>query len=133
MKRVKDNCTEDGNLHPGFWKSLNVIVTTESPQAFVISKPDGYDERGFCSTNTLNLCNWQPWVITACTTGKLHKREKTQQTIVKHIIPYHGVCSLSDKACVDSLRAASTHCLYSATDILLLAGNTKSILNPCLA
>lgn len=44
-----------------------------------------------------------------------------------------GVCLLSDKACVDSLRAASTHCLYSTADTLLLAGKTKSNLKPCLA
>lgn len=96
-------------------------------------KPSGYDERGLNSTNTLSLCNWQPKVITACTAGKLHKQEKTQQTIVENIIPYHGVCLLSDKACVDSLRAASTHCLYSTADTLLLAGKTKSNLKPCLA
>lgn len=51
---------------------------------------------------------------------------------MKSIIPYHGVCLLSDKAWVDSLRAASTHCLYSTTDSLLLAGKTKSILKPRL-
>lgn len=65
--------------------------------------------------------------------GKLHKQEKTQRTIVKHITPYHGVCSLCDKACVDSLWAASIHCLYTGTDVLLLAGKTRSILNPCPA
>lgn len=96
-------------------------------------KPNGYGERGLSSTNTLSLCNWQPQVITACTAAKLHKQEKIQQTIVKNIIPYHGVCLLSDKACVDCLRAASTHCLYSTTDTLLLAGKTKSNLKPCLA
>lgn len=96
-------------------------------------KSDGYDESGFCTADTRCLCNWQPWVITACTAGKLHKQEKTQQTIVKNIIPYHGVCWLSDKACADHLRAASTHCSYSTTDTLLLAGKTKSILKPCLA
>lgn len=95
-------------------------------------KPDRYD-RGLHIANTVSLCNWQPWVIIACTTGKLHKQEKTEQTIVKNIIPYHGVCLLSDKACVDSLRAASTHCLYHTADTLLLAGKTKSILKPCLA
>lgn len=55
-----------------------VTVTTESTPAFVIFKPDGYNERGFNNTKVLSLCNWQHWVITASTTGKLHKKEKTQ-------------------------------------------------------
>lgn len=61
------------------------------------------------------------------------QEEKTQRTIVENIIPYHGVCLLSDKASVDSLQAASTHSLYSVADTLLLAGKTKSILKACLA
>lgn len=94
---------------------------------------DEYDDRSLHTTNTLTLYNWQPWVIIACTTGKLHKQEKTEQSIVKNIIAYHGVCLLSDKACVDSLRAASTLCsYYTATDTLLLTGKTESILKPFL-
>lgn len=68
--------------------------------------------------------------------GKLHKQALTGEKTAdycENIIPYHGVCLLSDKACVDSLQAASTHCLYSTADTLLLAGKTKSILKPCLA
>lgn len=103
--------------------SLSLLNPPPPPPAM---GADGCDDRGLCSAYTLSLCNWQPRVIIACTTGKLHKQGKTQQSIVKNIIPYHGVCWLSDKACVDSLQAASTHCLYSTTDTLLLAGKTKS-------
>lgn len=57
--------------------------------------------------------------------GVLHKQEKTNKTIEGNMIPYHGVCLLSD-------TAASTHCLYCMADTLL-AAKTKSILKPCLA
>lgn len=152
MRRAQDNCalkfTEGGNLE--FTEGENPVNETAQAQTSSFAsgnhslsfqllnhhqhfKPDGYDERGFRPANTPSLCNWQPWVVIACTTGKLYKQEKTQQTIVKNLIPYHGVCLLSDKACADSLRAASTHSLYSTTDTLLLAGKAKSILKPCLA
>lgn len=138
MKRAEDNCA----LKFTEWKSragLDIQASGNHSLSLRLLnhqqrfKAHGYDERGLSTTNTLRLCNWQPWVITARVTRKLHKQEKTQQTIVKNIIPYHGVCLLSDKACVDSLRVASTHSLYSAADTLLLAGKTKSILKACLA
>lgn len=136
MKRAQDNCA----LKFTGWKSsLDIQASGNHSLSLRLLnhhqnfKAHGYDERGLSTTNTLCLYNWQPWVIIARAAGKLHKQEKTQQTIVKNIIPYHGVCLLSDKACVDSLRVASTHSLYSAADTLLLAGKTKSIQKPCLA
>lgn len=47
----------------GFWKFL----AAESKRCF---QTDGCDDRGLHTTNTLALCNWQPWVITARTTGE---------------------------------------------------------------
>lgn len=99
------NFTESGTIwmqespptHSGFWKSVTSQPDYWMTTAFQI-RWIWSDERVWSTSSTLSLCHWQPWVITRALRGNCTNRRKHRRTIVENIIPYHGLCLLSDKA-----------------------------------